>query len=241
MEGPGVKVISERLKVLEKKIIKEVKGNTKKFNIHLLKNRKILKVFHYGKNLLFKIEKLGYLRIHFLMYGSYSINKQIKNERALRLMIDTGNYKIYFYNSIVEILERFNFKAQDILSSNFSIKKAINILKSYKGYICDALLEQEMFPGIGNIIKVEALYRTKIHPLSTAERIPEDKLKTLIKEARNFSFLFYDIRKGGKLLRDYTWCYGKKKCLYCQDKIIRRITGNKRRFSYYCPNCQVLY
>jgi endonuclease-8 len=30
--------------------------------------------------------------------------------------------------------------------------------------ICDALLEQDIFSGVGNIIKNEVLYRIRVHP-----------------------------------------------------------------------------
>ncbi|MER3465444.1 MAG: endonuclease, partial [Chitinophagaceae bacterium] len=36
----------------------------------------------------------------------------------------------------------------------------------------DALLDQEIFSGVGNIIKNEVLYRIEVHPLSTIGALP---------------------------------------------------------------------
>lgn len=241
MEGPGVKVISERLKFLEGCKITDVFGNTKKIDINDLMNKRILEIKSHGKNLLIKIENIGYLRIHFLMYGSYSINEKKREDKYIRLGFKACNNTIYFYNCSVSIWKDVKVYGQDILDEKYDINKTYEILKDYDGYICDALLDQNIFPGVGNIIKVEALFRSKIHPLSIVRNIPKEKLIELIKEVRNFSIIFYNVRKNNGILKKYLLCYNKKKCYYCGNKLVRKRTGNKNRISYYCEKCQILY
>ncbi|HRO68823.1 MAG TPA: hypothetical protein PK951_00545 [Chitinophagaceae bacterium] len=43
--------------------------------------------------------------------------------------------------------------------------------------VCDALLDQEIFSGVGNIIKNEVLYRIRVHPESLIGDIPLKKDK----------------------------------------------------------------
>ncbi|MEM5829896.1 MAG: DNA-formamidopyrimidine glycosylase family protein [Candidatus Aenigmatarchaeota archaeon] len=241
MEGPGVKVISEKLKFLNDCIIEEVGGNSKKIEKEKLVGKKIKNVFSYGKNLLIEIENKRYIKIHFLMYGSYSIDKKTKDDKYIRLYIKTCNRTVYFYNCSVNFLDKIDFKGQDILSETYDYTKALNDLKNYDGYICDALLDQNIFPGIGNIIKVEALFRAKIHPLSLVKNIPDKNLLKLIKEAREFSKIFYTCRQKGERLKKYLLCYGKRICPICGNKITIRRTGVKDRISYYCEECQKLY
>ena len=38
--------------------------------------------------------------------------------------------------------------------------------------VCDALLDQDLFAGVGNIIKNEVLFRTRVHPESTIGDLP---------------------------------------------------------------------
>ncbi len=46
--------------------------------------------------------------------------------------------------------------------------------------VCDALLDQNVFAGVGNIIKNEVLFRIRVHPLSTVGALPPAKLRALV-------------------------------------------------------------
>jgi len=61
---------------------------------------------------------------------------------------------------------------------------------------CDALLDQHIFSGSGNIIKNEVLFRTRIHPLSLVSKLPTKKLTELIKETHNYAFDFLEWKKS---------------------------------------------
>ena len=79
----------------------------------------------------------------------------------------------------------------DVMNDNFSISKARNKLKANPGMmVCDVLLDQQVFAGVGNIIKNEVLYRVKLHPETLLGNIPPPNLTQLIKEARRYSFDF---------------------------------------------------
>ncbi|MGB9824719.1 MAG: DNA-formamidopyrimidine glycosylase family protein [Candidatus Hydrothermia bacterium] len=241
MEGPGVKVISERLKFLEGATITSIVGNSKKVNKDEFPGKTIELVFSHGKNLIIKVEKVGNLRVHFLMYGSFSINKVIKNEKYLRLGIKTTRGDVYFYNCAVDLHKDLPFRGQDILLENYDEEESLQRLKSFRGLICDALLDQDLFPGVGNIIKVEALFRSRIHPESETNRIPEDKLRELIRKTREFSYIFYDFRKKGYSLKENLTIYAKKYCIFCGSHVKRKKTGTKNRISYFCETCQYKY
>jgi endonuclease-8 len=55
------------------------------------------------------------------------------------------------------------------MESNKARKKLKAIPKTM---ICDALLDQQIFSGVGNIIKNEVLYRVKLHPENNISDIP---------------------------------------------------------------------
>jgi endonuclease-8 len=106
--------------------------------------------------------------------------------------------------------------------------------------VCDALLEQEIFSGVGNIIKNEVLYRIRVHPESKVGKLPSPKLKKLIEEARNYSFDFLEWKRSFEL-RKHWLAHTKKTCLRCNLPIVRKQTGIKNRRSFFCINCQRLY
>jgi endonuclease VIII len=160
MEGPSLVILREEAKsFIGKKIIK-VGGNTKTEKERLL-NQKIVDLKSWGKHFLICLD--GFMvRIHFLMYGSYRINDQKENPR-LSLKFKNGEFN--FYNCSVKFIEG-DFYSQydeklDVMSDKWNEKKAITALKKLKkkSLVCDALLNQNIFAGVGNIIKNEALWR----------------------------------------------------------------------------------
>ena len=60
----------------------------------------------------------------------------------------------------------------------------------------DALLDQHIFSGVGNIIKNEVLHRIRVHPESTVGALPSRKLGEMIKQARDYSFDFLEWKKA---------------------------------------------
>lgn len=241
MEGPGVKVIAERLRFLEGKKILDVCGNTKKVDLTLLPGNVIEKVFSHGKNLILKVGDRGFIRIHFLMYGSFSVNKITKSEKQIRFGFKTQDSSIYFYNCAVNFTNNVTFKGQDILDTFYNVEMIANMIKDLKTSIGDLLLDQDLFPGVGNIIRVEGLFRSRVHPASVVKNIPREKIYEIIEKTREFSLIFYEFRKKGYKLKENLVCYGKKQCIYCGGPIIRRKLGERRRIVYYCENCQKLY
>ena len=107
--------------------------------------------------------------------------------------------------------------------------------------VCDALLSQEIFAGVGNIIKNEVLFRIRVHPESLVGALPSRKLGEMIKEARNYSFDFLRWKKAFEL-RKHWLVHTKKICPRCHIPIIKiQHLGRTKRRAFFCNNCQLLY
>lgn len=53
----------------------------------------------------------------------------------------------------------------DVCSPKFSFSRAVEVLASQSDrMLCDVLLDQTVLPGVGNIIKNEALFNSGLHP-----------------------------------------------------------------------------
>jgi endonuclease-8 len=106
--------------------------------------------------------------------------------------------------------------------------------------VCDALLDQNIFAGSGNIIKNEVLFRVKIHPKSNIGALPPRKLNELINEDRNYSFDFLEWKKAF-VLKQHWQVHNKKICPRCNIALVKEYLGIHRRRTFFCNKCQVLY
>jgi endonuclease-8 len=240
-EGPSIILLKEAVQTFTAKKIISVCGNSKIDQSRLV-NQKIIAFKSWGKHFLICCKGFT-LRIHFLLFGSYRINE--KKDSPVRLNLTFANGEINFYSCSIKYLEDevntlYDFTS-DVMSDEWDAGKARKKLKDIPAkLICDALLEQEIFAGVGNIIKNEILYRVRIHPESVVGKIPAAKLKKLIDEARLYSFQFLEWKRNYELKKHWL-AHTKKMCLRCLLPFTKKHTGVKKRRSFFCENCQALY
>ena len=243
-EGPSIFILKELITPHFKgKKITKAFGNAK-IDMAQLKDKKIKDIRCWGKQLLIFTEDAT-IRIHLLMFGSYSIDENKKPTRSLRLALVVSKHALYFYNCSVRLLPAdadtlYDWQA-DVLSNEWDPSRARKKLKAIPTtLICDALLDQQIFSGVGNIIKNEVLYRIKLHPENLIEDIPASKLSSVIKEARNYSFDFLKWKKEFTLKKHWL-AHTKKICLRCNLPIIKKYCGKTKRRTFFCNGCQVRY
>jgi endonuclease-8 len=240
-EGPSIILLKEKVAQFVGKEIIEVSGNSK-INQNRLLYKKVIAFRSWGKHFLICFKGFT-LRIHLLMFGSYRINEM--KDSPTRLGIRFKNGKINFYACAVKYLEgdvnsHYDFSC-DVMSDEWNKKSVKAKVKSVPGaLIGDVLLEQDIFAGVGNIIKNEILYRCKIHPDSIVGRIPVAKLNKLINETRVYSFQFLEWKRNFELKKHWL-AHTKKICLRCHNNIIKKHTGIKKRRSFICEKCQKFY
>jgi len=136
------------------------------------------------------------------------------------------------------------------LDKNFTWSKMAMCLRSKpKTKIKPHLLDQTCIAGIGNIYATEALWLAKIHPLTPAGKISDEKMKILHRSL--VTILKKSIACGGTSSDDYVDAYGRqgtfvkklkvygregKPCSYCQTKLLKIKVGG--RGTVFCPKCQ---
>jgi len=240
-EGPSIVLLKEEVAKFAGKKVIAVHGNSKIEQGRLL-NKKIILFKSWGKHFLICFKEFT-VRIHFLMWGTYRINE--KKEQPVRLNITLNNGEINLYSCSIKILEgdvdAYYDWSTDVMNDLWDAKKAKTKLKSIPDkLVCDALLEQDIFSGVGNIIKNEVLYRVHIHPESLVGKIPALKIKKMVEESRNYSFDFLEWKRNFEL-KSHWLVNTKKICVRCNLPIIKKYTGIKNRRSFFCVNCQQLY
>jgi len=134
------------------------------------------------------------------MFGSYTVDER-KPKRAIRVNLTFQNGEINFYTCSLKYLEgdintHYDWTA-DVMNDQWIKKNAKAKLKARpENFICNALLEQDIFAGVGNIIKNEIFYRVQVHPESIVSKTLNTKINKLIDEARIYSFPFLDWKRN---------------------------------------------
>lgn len=241
-EGPVILLMKEHLQKFVGEQVVDVSGS--EIEESLIKGKTLKEIKLFGKQTYLIFDEIN-IRIHLLMFGSYEIDRQIQPNENLRLGLSFKNGKALFYTCSVKLspnnfLETIDWEA-DVMSDIWNPEKAKTKLKANpKMMICDALMNQDIFAGVGNIIKNEALFRTAIQPESLIENIPSKKLNDLISEARDFSFDFYKWKREGVLRKKFQ-VYEQKNCPVCRKPLTKKTTGKSKRTSFFCETDQKLF
>ena len=240
-EGPSIFIIRQSLLPFVGKKIISVGGNTKANKARLI-GKKISDIKTWGKHLLICLDDFT-LKIHFMMFGTYLINE--RKSTPLRLSLRFKKDEINFYTCSVQFLdddldELYDFSS-DVLSDTWNPRKAaIKLKKIPCANVCDALLNQDIFAGVGNIIKNEVLFRIKVNPESLVGKLPGRIRTNMIREARNYSNDFLKWKKEFTLKKHWL-VYTKKICPRDHSTIRRAHIGKTNRRTFFCETCQLLY
>ena len=243
MEGPSLVILKEELSRFCGKQISHASGLSK-INYEQITGRKIKAFKSWGKHFLIVIGNSLAIRVHFLMFGSYRVNERKETEPRLRLQFENGD-EINFYTTAVSLIDepldqRYDWSV-DVMNEAWDAKKARKKLKQLPDMnVGDALLDQNIFSGVGNIIKNEVLFRIHVHPDSNVGALPPRKLTALIAEAKQYSFDFYEWKKEFTLKKHWL-IFTKRRCPRCNLAAIKAYTGKTKRRSFFCTNCQKLY
>ncbi|GAB6194726.1 DNA-formamidopyrimidine glycosylase family protein [Lysobacter xanthus] len=243
-EGPSLVILRERAEPLVGLKVLETTGNSKQ-DLARITGSRLRRVHTWGKHFLMDFGDFA-VRIHMLMFGSYCIDER-KEEKVPRLSLRlTRKRELNFYSCSVRFIEEpldevYDWSA-DVMADEWSPRKARRKLTAMPDTIvADALLEQDVFAGVGNIIKNEVLHRVRVHPQTRVGDLPSRKLGEMIREARDYSFDFYRW-KLEYTLRKHWQVHAKKTCprdgaplSFC------RHLGKKERRAFWCDTCQRFY
>ncbi|MEM9217511.1 MAG: DNA-formamidopyrimidine glycosylase [Cyanobacteria bacterium P01_F01_bin.150] len=135
------------------------------------------------------------------------------------------------------------------LSDDFSVAYFKQALHKRHKPIKNALLDQAIVAGIGNIYADESLFMSKIRPTTFCDQISDRRLKSL--HASIIEVLEASIMKGGTTFSDFrdikgtngnygqvAWVYGRtgEPCKTCNQPIERlKLAG---RSTHFCSQCQ---
>lgn len=223
--------------------------------------RRVESVVSRGKHLLMRFSGGLTLRTHMRMNGSWHIYRQgekwARSSRSMRIVIETEEYVIVGFTIPVAewIRSDVEHKAAelrrlgpDLLGEQFDREAAVSRMQTHgRELVGDALLDQRVMGGVGNVYKSEVLFLCGVHPERRVSSLDRPTIEALVDRARDL--LARNVAAGAPNARITTgssdpsaalWVYGRggRPCRQCGTPILRRLMGRDVRSTYWCPICQ---
>jgi len=273
-ELPEVETVCRALsKVLTNSRIKKIEFYRKdlrwqvKDNLEVsLKNNIFIDPYRRGKYILIPTNTDKIFLIHLGMSGQIRIKKKdiVQKHDHMRMIVDNNNkHFVVTYNDsrrfgYIDLFKKKELREHFLLSKigveplgreltteylqNYFKKRVINIK--------NALIDQKIIAGIGNIYASEILYKAKINPLRKVNSLSQNDLNSIITFTK--IILKRSIDVGGTTIRDHMQpdgslgyfkqklqVYGKvnEKCKTCNSYIVKEVISN--RSTFICKHCQI--
>ncbi|HEU5251723.1 MAG TPA: DNA-formamidopyrimidine glycosylase family protein [Solirubrobacterales bacterium] len=124
----------------------------------------------------------------------------------------------------------------DILAPEFDPDAVIPAMRAdpTRG-LGDALLDQHLVAGIGNIFKSEACFAARIDPWRPIGELSDEELRTVLDAAR--AQMQAAVERGDRH-RFQIYKRRQSVCPSCRGPVSSRGQGDANRTTYWCPRCQ---
>lgn len=234
---------------------------------HPLTGSTIDRVRAHGKHLLMHFSNGYVLRTHMRMNGSWHIyrhgEKWQRSRYRMRVLVATEDFEAVGFDIPVAefISERAIVKhaelsklGPDVLAAGFNRDEAVNRLRErHASEIAEALLNQRVMAGLGNVYKSEVLFLCGVNPFTRVDALTSQQIECLVDTGRSllvtnvsgavapmttYMGLRRTTRHGDPSAR--LWVYGRARrpCRRCGTAIEVRKQGAGARLTYWCPTCQ---
>ena len=219
-----------------------------------LAGRTVEQVVSHGKHLLFRIAGGVTLHTHFKMNGSWHLYRPGERwkepEWQVRALLETAPWiAVGFRLAVVDLLhaarehEVLGHLGPDPLSQEWDADEALRRLTAEPDRaIGDALLDQRVMAGPGNVWKSEICFLRGVDPRTPVGRLSRpERLVALVKELFEANRTTGSQITTGDLRPGRTqWVYGRagRPCRRCGTPIRVRAPREPERVTYWCPACQ---
>jgi endonuclease-8 len=210
-----------------------------------------------GKNIFISFENGLALRGHLRMYGSWHVYKPGEPwrfpEREARLVLEVEDAVVVNFNApVIELLEERALEhhrpigtlGPDLLAEPFDAEEAFRRFRQplhATRTIGDAIMDQRIMAGAGNIWKHETLFRCRINPWRTVAELDDTAIRAIIDTARNL--LLASVHRPNNLglthrPKMFVYMRSGQPCFRCHTRLRSDRQVEDIRFTAWCPTCQ---
>jgi endonuclease-8 len=222
-------------------------GRGRAAGVERLDGRRLERVEARGKHLLLHFGELV-LHSHLGMGGSWQIiqpgERWRKPVSAAWVTLDGEAVQaVQFGGPTLRVLSASQLRRDpvlarlglDILAPDLDLRTAIARLRaSADRELGDALLDQHLIAGIGNIFKSEACFAARADPWRPIAELSEVELQDVLEAARR---LMQESVASGRN-KSAVYHRAGQPCPRCGAPIAARGQGDANRRTYWCPRCQ---
>jgi endonuclease VIII len=217
-----------------------------------------------GKHLLIRFSGGLTLRTHMRMNGSWHLYRPGERWRrpraAMRIVVAVADAEaVAFDVPVAELLDDRALARQrelgalgpDLLAPDFDAAEAARRLRARpEAELGEALLDQRVLAGAGNVFKSEIAFLAGVHPLRPVGDLDGATLRRVVETARRLLLANAGSgRDGGRRTTAALdpgarlWVYGRggEACRRCGTPIAFVRQGPHARVTYWCPRCQPVH
>jgi endonuclease VIII len=221
----------------------------------------VMSVEPVGKHMLIRFDNGLALHTHLRMSGTwhrYAPGEPWKIPAwKARVILEVPEHVVVCFNApVAELMDAravqlhpaLQSLGPDLLAAEFPADLALQRLKARPDLeIAEALLDQRVMAGVGNVFKSEVLFIESVNPWTPVSALEDAILQRLIATARRL--LLENVRpgnphrvttRGDPSASGSLWVYGRTNlpCAHCGTHIQTRRQGALNRPTYWCPKCQ---
>jgi endonuclease VIII len=204
-----------------------------------LDGRKLEAVEAVGKNLLLSFEGGLVLRSHLRMTGRWQVLARGAARRGRPWLVLTGREceAVLWNGPVLELSARGTTRlGPDILARPPDLVRMIaNLRREHPSReLGDALLDQRLVAGIGNIWKAESLWHARLSPRLRLADVSDEELERVLFQAAGLMHVSVDSWNDDRAV----YRRAGRPCPRCGTPIRSRGQGDDNRTAYWCPVCQ---
>jgi len=241
-EGDSVLRAADRLQVLVGEVLEVETPHPRAAAERIaerLDGRRLVAVEALGKNLLLRFEGGLVLRSHLRMSGSWRVGARGGRRHGRPWLVLRGREReaVLWRGPVLELHTRaLRRLGPDILGEPLDLDAMVARFRSERGTreLGDALQDQRLVAGIGNMWKAESLWRAGISPWRRLAEVSDEEIREVLGHAA--SMMRASVETGRE--RRAIYRRAGRSCPRCGAPIRSRGQGDDNRTAYWCPSCQ---
>jgi endonuclease-8 len=253
-EGDSVHQTARRLhEALAERLVTRFDLRVPSLAVTDLTGQQVTEVLARGKHLLIRFSGGKTLHSHLLMDGAWRVNAAQQGPRGgpthlIRALVGNADWIAAGHRvhelALVDTSREGTLVGHlgpDLLDPDFDRAEAVSRLAGAADRpIGEALMDQRLFAGIGNVYKAELLFLHRLNPWQTVGSVSD--LAGLIDDGARLLTTNRDTPNrsttGSRRPGEQYWVYGRRArdCRRCGTPI--RQDKQDDRGTYYCPSCQ---
>ena len=187
------------------------------------------------------------LTLHCLMFGDVRLNRDREKRLTLRLWFegDGRRDRVDLYLGAAKVVpakeQAQERPDRDVM--NPAADPAATLAEAAAAApdrtVGDVLLDQTWFPGLGNVIRVEALFDAGVHPDRAVGSLADSERAELAAGVRRVAEAFYEaVAARGDHAHPPRRVHKGKTCPVCGSALCKEKLGADGRTAWWCPVCQ---